>query len=126
MPETARLSGVPRAGYGPPSHRGDRGGDRTIANIAAEAGSRTGVIPSGTLSPVLHPLVAEKHVLAADEPLSGRAGKPILYRVADSNLRFYLAIGRAAQEWSRRGRPAQANTRCAEDGRHGADGRSSR
>jgi hypothetical protein len=86
------------------------GGDRTYANIAAEAGSREGVIPSGTLSPVLHRLVAEKRVLAADEPLSIRAGKPMLYWVADSNLRFYLAIGRAAQEWSRRGRPAPAKT----------------
>ena len=47
-------------------------------------------------------------MLAADEPLSVRAGKPMLYRVADSNLRFYLAIGRSAQEWSRRGRPAPA------------------
>jgi uncharacterized protein len=84
------------------------GGDRTYANIAAEAGSRAGMIASGTLSPVLHRLVAEKRVLAADEPLSVRAGKPMLYRVADSNLRFYLAIGRAAQEWSRRGRPAPA------------------
>ena len=84
------------------------GGDRTYANIAAEAGSQAGIIPSGTLSPVLHRLVADKHVLAADEPLSVRAGKPMLYRVADSNLRFYLALGRAAQEWSRRGRPAPA------------------
>lgn len=84
------------------------GGDRTYANIAAEAGSRTGVIPSGTLSPVLHRLVTEKHVLAVDEPLSVRSGKPMLYRIADSNLRFYLALGRGAQEWSRRGRPAPA------------------
>jgi len=66
------------------------------------------VIPSGTLSPVLHRLVADKHVLAVDEPLSLRAGRPMLYRVADSNLRFYLAVGRAAQDWSRRGRPATA------------------
>ena len=84
------------------------GGDRTYANIAAEAGSRAGVIPSGTLSPLLHRLVADKHVLAAEEPLSARSSKPALYRVADSNLRFYLAIGRAAQEWSRRGRPTAA------------------
>ncbi|MGH3196521.1 MAG: AAA family ATPase [Streptosporangiaceae bacterium] len=84
------------------------GGDRTHANIAAEAGSRAGVIPSGTLSPVLHRLVAEKHVLAADQPLSIRAGKPMLYRVADTNLRFYLGIGRSAQELVRRGRPAPA------------------
>jgi uncharacterized protein len=82
------------------------GGDRTFANIAAEAGSRAGMIPSGTLSPILHRLVMEKRVLAVSEPLSVRAAKPLLYRVADSNLRFYLAIGRAAQEWSRRGRPA--------------------
>jgi hypothetical protein len=46
--------------------------------------------------------------MAIDEPLSVRVGKPMLYRVADSNLRFYLAIGRTAQEWSRRGRPAPA------------------
>lgn len=84
------------------------GGDRTHANIAAEVGSRAGTIPSGTLSPILHRLVVDKRVLAVDEPLSVRGGKPMLYRVADSNLRFYLSIGRAAQDWSRRGRPATA------------------
>ncbi len=86
------------------------GGDRTHANIAAEAGSRAGAIPSGTLTPVLHRLVEDKHVLAIDEPLSVRAGKPALYRVADSSLRFYLAIGRAAHELSRRGRATAAET----------------
>jgi len=86
------------------------GGDRTHASIAAEAGSRAGVIPSGTLSPVLSRLVDEKHVLAIDEPLSERVGKPRLYRVADSNLRFYLGIGRSLQELIRRGRSAQART----------------
>jgi hypothetical protein len=86
------------------------GGDRTHANIAAQAGSRAGVIPSGTLSPVLHRLVAEKHILAVDQPLSIRAGKPMLYRVADTNLRFYLGIGRSAQELIRRGRPVPART----------------
>jgi hypothetical protein len=110
VPETALLAEFP----GPDMTRrvieAIGGGDRTYANIAAEAGSRAGIIPSGTLSPVLHRLIAEKHVLAADEPLSVRAGKPMLYRVADSNLRFYLAIGRAAQEWSRRGRPEPART----------------
>jgi uncharacterized protein len=84
------------------------GADRTHANIAAEAGSRGGDLPSGTLSPILQRLVEEKHVLAADEPLSIKAGKPALYRVADSNLRFYLAVGRDAQERTRRGRPAAA------------------
>lgn len=86
------------------------GGNRTHANIAAEAGGRTGPIPSGTLSPVLHRLVADKHVLAIDEPLSVKAGKPALYRVADSNLRFYLAVGRTAHELTRRGRAASAAT----------------
>jgi uncharacterized protein len=84
------------------------GGNRTHANIASEAGSRTGAIPSGTLTPVLHRLVEDKHVLAIDEPLSLRATKPALYRVADSSLRFYLAIGRAAHDLSKRGRAEAA------------------
>jgi uncharacterized protein len=85
------------------------GGNRTHANIAAEAGSRSGAIPSGTLTPVLHRLVEDKRVLAIDEPLSIRATKPALYRVADTSLRFYLAIGRSAHELSRRDRaPAAA------------------
>src|SRR5580693_2669663 len=78
-------------------------GNRTHANIAAEAGGRGGAVPSGTLSPVLHRLVEEKHVLAIDEPLSTTPGKPALSRVADSNLRFYLAVGRAAHNLSKRG-----------------------
>jgi hypothetical protein len=86
------------------------GGNRTHANIAAEAGSRAGAVPSGTLTPILHRLVEDKHVLAIDEPLSIRATKPALYRVADPSLRFYLAIGRAAHELSRRGRAGAAGT----------------
>lgn len=86
------------------------GGNRTHANIAAEAGSRAGLVPSGTLTPVLHRLVEDKHVLAIDEPLSVRATKPALYHVADTSLRFYLAIGRAAHELTRRGRAAAAGT----------------
>jgi hypothetical protein len=85
------------------------GGDRrTHANIAATAGSRAGAIPSGTLSPILHRLTEEKHVLAVDEPLFTTHGKPALYRVADSNMSFYLQIGRGAQEHVRRGDPAGA------------------
>ncbi|GAA5148028.1 hypothetical protein GCM10023321_09740 [Pseudonocardia eucalypti] len=84
------------------------GGDRTHANIAAAAGSRQGVLASGTLSPLLHRLVTEKQVLAMDLPLSTRAGKPALYRVADSNLRLYLAVLRVAHTQARRGRPEVA------------------
>ncbi|GAA4993122.1 ATP-binding protein [Yinghuangia aomiensis] len=84
------------------------GGDRTHANIAGTAGGRGGAVPSGSLSPLLRRLVEEKRVLAVDEPLSVRPGKPALYRVEDSNLRLYLAILRSAQELVRRGRPEAA------------------
>jgi AAA+ ATPase superfamily predicted ATPase len=83
-------------------------GDRTHANIAATAGSQSGALPSGTLSPLLRRLTDEKRVLASDTPLSTSPGKPALYRVADSNLRLYLAALRSAQELSRRGRPEAA------------------
>ena len=108
VPEAALLAEFPGTGYDPPRHRDDRR-RRPDARQHRGAGGQPGrAIPSGTLSPLLHRLVADKHVLAAEEPLSVRSSKPALYRVADSNLRFYLAIGRAAQEWSRRGRPTAA------------------
>ncbi|HEY1616056.1 MAG TPA: DUF234 domain-containing protein, partial [Streptosporangiaceae bacterium] len=84
------------------------GGDRTHANIAATAGSRHGVLPSGSLSPLLRRLVEEKRVLATDQPLSTQPGRPALYRIADSNLRLYLAILRGAQDQARRGRAEAA------------------
>lgn len=79
-------------------------GERTHATIAAAAGSRSGALPSGTLSPLLQRLSAEKQVLSVDQPLSTKPGKPALYRVADSNLRLYLAALRSAQDLVRRGR----------------------
>ncbi|ROO89766.1 hypothetical protein EDD29_7474 [Actinocorallia herbida] len=88
-------------------------GDRTHANIAATAGSREGALPSGTLSPLLHRMTEEKRILAIDEPVSTRPGKPALYRVADSSLRLYLGILRAVQEQARRGLP-DAGTRLIE------------
>ncbi|MFE1959965.1 ATP-binding protein [Streptomyces sp. NPDC059479] len=84
------------------------GGDRTHTNIAATAGSRSGALPSGVLSPILHRLSEEKRVLAVDSPLSVKPGKPALYRVADSNLRLYLAALRSSLEQTRRGRPEAA------------------
>ncbi|MGH3544341.1 MAG: AAA family ATPase [Mycobacteriales bacterium] len=83
-------------------------GERTQANIAAAAAGRQGALPSGSLSPLLRRLVEEKRVLAVDEPLSTRPGKPVLYRVTDSNLRLYLGVLRAAHEQARRGRPEAA------------------
>ncbi|MFE3542156.1 ATP-binding protein [Nocardia sp. NPDC059177] len=83
-------------------------GERTFATIAAAAGSRSGAVPSGTLSPLLQRLTGEKHILANDIPLSTKSGKPALYRVTDSNLRLYLAALRSVQELTRRGRPDAA------------------
>jgi hypothetical protein len=79
-------------------------GDRTFANVAATAGNPQGALSSGVLSPLLRRLVEEKRVLASDPPLSTQPGKPALYRIADSNLRLYMAMLRGAQEQSRRGR----------------------
>ena len=81
------------------------GGDaRAFANIASAAGGRGGAVPSGTLSPLLRQLTEDKQVLATDQPLSTTSGKPALYRVADSNLRLYLAILRDVHNLIRRGR----------------------
>jgi len=84
------------------------GGDRTFANVAATAGGAQTPLSSGLLTPLLRRLRDEKRVLAVDEPLSAKPGKPVLYRIADSNLRLYLAIMRTAQEQARRGRPEAA------------------
>ncbi|WP_305787096.1 ATP-binding protein [Symbioplanes lichenis] len=82
------------------------GGDaRAFTTIASAAGGRDGQVSSGTLSPLLRQLTDDKQVLASDQPLSISSGKPALYRVADSNLRLYLAILRDVHNLTRRGRP---------------------
>ncbi|MBW1595722.1 ATP-binding protein [Streptomyces sp. JJ38] len=105
IPESALMAEFPGPDQARRALEAVGSGDRTFANIAATAGGREGALPSGSLSPLLRRLVGEKRVLALDEPLSTRPGKPALYRVADSNLRLYLAALRAAQEQTRRGRP---------------------
>lgn len=105
VPEAALMAEFPAPDHARRVLEAVGSGDRTHANIAATAGSRLGALPSGTLSPLLRRLVEEKRVLAEDLPLSTKPGKPALYRVADSNLRFYLAALRGAQEQTRRGRP---------------------
>jgi hypothetical protein len=82
------------------------GGDtrRAYANIAKSAGGRDGSVSSGTLSPLLRQLTDDKQVLAADQPVSTSPGKPTVYRVADTNLRLYLAILRDVHNLTRRGR----------------------
>ncbi|MBB5076983.1 AAA family ATPase [Nonomuraea endophytica] len=105
VPEAVLMAGFPNPDVSRRVLEAIGAGDRTHANIAATAGSRDGALPSGTLSPLLRKLTAEKRVLALDEPLSARPGKPGLYRVADSNLRLYLGMLRAVQEQARRGRP---------------------
>lgn len=108
VPESALMAEFPAPDQARRVMEAVGSGDRTHATIAAAAGTRHGPLPSGTLSPLLRRLVEEKRVLALDEPLSTRPGKPALYRVADSNLRFYLAALRAAQDLTRRGRPEAA------------------
>jgi AAA+ ATPase superfamily predicted ATPase len=108
VPESALLAGFPVPDQVRRVLEAVGGGDRTYANIATTAGSRQGALPSGSLSPLLIRLVEEKRVLAVDEPMSTRPGKPALYRVADSGLRLYLSVLRSAQDQVRRGRPEAA------------------
>lgn len=108
VPEAALLSEFPVPDQARRVLEAVGAGERTHANIAAAAGSSRGSVPSGSLSPLLRRLVEDKRVLALDEPLSTRPGKPGLYRVDDTNLRLYLAVLRAAHELSRRGRPEAA------------------
>jgi hypothetical protein len=86
------------------------GDTRTQANIASTAGARRGALPSGTLSPLLRRLADDKRILAVDQPLSPQAGRPAVYRVADSNLRLYLAALRQAKALAARGRTDAAYT----------------
>jgi hypothetical protein len=104
IPESVLLSEFPAPDHARRVLEAVGGGDRTFANIAAAAGGRAGDIPSGVLSPQLHRLVETKRVLALDQPLSTRPGRPALYRVADTNLRFYLSIGRTVRDQAQRGR----------------------
>lgn len=108
VPESSLLAEFPAPNQARRVLEAIAGGDRTHASIAATAGSRQSALPSGSLSPLLRRLVEEKRVLAMDEPVSTRPGKPALYRIADSNLRLYLAILRGAQDQARRGRPEAA------------------
>lgn len=105
VPEASLLSEFPNPDISRRVLEAIGSGDRTHTNIAATAGNRDAALPSGTLSPLLRRLTSEKNVLAIDEPLSTRPGKPALYRINDSNLRLYLAALRAAHEQARRGRP---------------------
>ncbi|WP_462100497.1 ATP-binding protein [Streptacidiphilus sp. PAMC 29251] len=108
VPESSLLAEFPSPDHARRVLEAVGGGDRTHANIAATAGGRGGVLPSGSLSPLLRRLVDEKRILAMDEPLSTHPGKPALYRIADSSCRLYVAVLRAAQEQVRRGRPEAA------------------
>ncbi|MFE3261468.1 ATP-binding protein [Nocardia sp. NPDC059229] len=66
-------------------------GERTFSAIASAAGS-SGVLPAGTLTPLLNTLQA-KRIVAADLPLSTKSDtKNKRYRIADSYLRFWLAF----------------------------------
>ena len=108
VPEAALLAEFPRPDHARRVLEAVGSGDRTHATIAAAAGGGQAPLPSGSLSPLLRQLIEDKRVLAVDHPLSTQPGKPALHRVADSNLRLYLAILRQAHEQARRGRPEAA------------------
>ncbi|MEU8894569.1 DUF234 domain-containing protein [Nocardia sp. NPDC048505] len=108
VPESALLAEFPAPDQARRVLEAIGSGERTHATIAAAAGSRSGALPSGTLSPLLHRLSADKQVLEVEQPLSVKPGKPALYRVADSNLRLYLATLRSVQNLVRRGRSEAA------------------
>lgn len=110
LPEASLMAELPAPALARAVIEAIGSGNRTQATIAAAAGRAP--VPSGTLSPLLRRLVEVKRILAIDVPLSTVSGKPALYRVADSNLRFYLEM-RQAHELSRRGRP-DAATRLIE------------
>jgi uncharacterized protein len=108
IPESSLLSEFPGPDQARRVLEAVGSGDRTFANVAATAGNPQGALSSGLLSPLLRRLVEQKRVLAMDSPLSVHPGKPALYRIADSNLRLYMAMLRQAQEQSRRGRAEAA------------------
>ncbi|GGK71745.1 hypothetical protein Sme01_26090 [Sphaerisporangium melleum] len=108
VPESALLSEFPTPDQARRVLEAVGSGDRTQANIAATAGGRQGALSSGSLSPLLRRLTEEKRVLAIEEPLSTRPGKPALYRVAHHNLRLYLGVLRGAVERAARGQPQAA------------------
>ncbi len=79
-------------------------GSRTFSNIAVDASGKPTPLSPGTLAPLLQRLHEQKHLLAVDRPLSARPSKLAQYRIADSNLRLYLAILREVQQQVLRGR----------------------
>jgi hypothetical protein len=110
IPEVTLQAGFPAPDHTRQILEAIAGDVRTQANIASVAGSRRGPLPSGTLSPLLRRLVEDKRVLAVDQPLSTQPSRPALYRVADSNLRLYLAVLRPAHALAARGRTVAAYT----------------
>ncbi|MEU4236051.1 ATP-binding protein [Actinoplanes sp. NPDC026619] len=105
VPEQSLASEFPNPDVARRVLEGVGGDSRAFASIAGIAGGRSGPISSGTLSPLLRQLTDDKQVLVADHPLSTVSGKPVLYRVADSNLRLYLAVLRDVYNLTQRGRP---------------------
>lgn len=107
IPESSLLSEFPLPDTSRAVLEAIGAGNRTVANIASDAGGRES-LASGTLTPLLRKLVTQKRVITRRPPLSTRPGKPTLFAIADSNLSFFLHVGRSAQELARRGHGQQA------------------
>jgi uncharacterized protein len=85
-------------------------GERSFNAIAAKVGGAK-PLPSGTLSPILSTLL-EKRVLSVDLPLSTKPdSRNKRYRIADTYLRFWLALLQRAIPLIERGRPDVALAR---------------
>lgn len=108
IPESSLLSEFPHPDTARAILEAIGGGQRTAPNIAADAGGKH-ALPSGTLTPLMQKLINEKRVITKRLPLSKRPGKPALHAISDSNLSFYLHVGRSAQELARRGHGLQAH-----------------
>lgn len=73
------------------------------AQVGAVVRYRGGHLAPARVTPILRSLVDDKHVTAVDNPLSTRPGRPMSYRIADSNLRSYMANLRRSQLEAERG-----------------------
>lgn len=101
--ELSLLGEVPEPSHSRSALEAIGAGERTFSTIANRIGAGS-PLPSGTLSPILDTLTT-KRIVAVDTPLATRRDtKNKRYRIADSYLRFWLALLRRGIAEVERGR----------------------